>query len=209
MLALSRTAWFILSLSLGLSLVLALTFAFFKITHREKMESVQPNFILFKEPRKLHAFQLSAGKQTVFSNQLLQGHWTLLFFGFTHCSAVCPASLQFLNQVYQNLHAFAPTLQVVFISIDPQVDSQAATQAYVQRFNSAFLGFSGKSEELQQLKAQFAIYAEAEGAVSSQINHSSSLQLINPQGEWVAVFPFGLPRAEMQADLQKLLSHSP
>jgi protein SCO1/2 len=38
-----------------------------------------------------------------FASERLRGHWSILFFGFTHCPDVCPTTLALLAQVEKQL----------------------------------------------------------------------------------------------------------
>src|SRR5437868_7858907 len=74
---------------------------------------------LFAAPRDIKSFELFASNQQKFTEKDFYQHWTLLFFGFTHCSSVCPINLDILARVYPELHAKYPDLRVVLVSVDP------------------------------------------------------------------------------------------
>jgi protein SCO1/2 len=154
---------------------------------------------IFSKPRELKPFQLNTAHSS-FTSAQLQKHWTLLFFGFTHCSNICPTTLVNLKDIYQQLHPHWPALQVVFVSIDPDEDSPERLKTYVKNFNPHFMGVTGSPEQLNELKKQFGAFSEK---TAKGITHSSSVLLINPQGQWVASFPYGMKTEEMRAELEK------
>lgn len=163
--------------------------------------TARPNQVLvFPEPRPLTAFQMGPS----FSEKNLVGHWTFLFFGFTHCSDICPTTLRELKEVTQSLRTQYPELQVVFVSIDPEHDLATTLRHYVRAFDSHFTGLRGSNAETQQLQNQFGILVERNPEVAGEINHSNSLFLINPQGQWTAVFPYGLKAQEIQEHFQTI-----
>ncbi len=167
----------------------------------EQLESPSAQRILvFSEPRQLTPFQLGSFSQ----NQLLH-HWTFLFFGFTHCNEVCPLTLTELKRAYALLKGRYPELQVIFVSIDPQRDRGSAVRRYVHSFNQDFIGLSGSSAQTQALQKRFGVVVEQSSAT---LNHSSSLFLINPQGQWIALFPFGLSAQEIQAQFHAIAEQS-
>ena len=138
--------------------------------------------------QRLPSFTLTDMNGQSFTNKNLQGHWSLLFFGFTRCPAVCPTSLAQLAQA-QKLFAPGVSLpQVVFISIDPEHDSASAIKKYLSKFNPQFLGATGTAEQLDTItRALGVMYAKVSTSQNYTMNHSDIVLVINPQGEWAAV----------------------
>lgn len=155
--------------------------------------------LIFPAPREIKTFELAATNNQAFTDKNLRGHWTLLFFGFTHCSSICPTTLDVLNRVYTDLQTQYPTLQVALISVDPTRDTIPSLKTYVETYNPAFIGVTGKLPELRKLQSQLGIYAAPDDAANSnyQIQHTSSVLLINPQGKWSGLFKYGLKTDEM------------
>jgi len=179
--------------------------------------SIEPmhsdNSLLFSAGRDIKAFDLVAADGTAFTAKNFLGHWTLMFFGFTHCATVCPTTLGMLSKAYVDLHKNHPDLQIVLVSLDPQRDDIKTLANYTKRFHRDFIGVSGKTQELRKLQSQLGIYSERrdmtnQGSGGYQIQHSSSILLINPQGKWVGMFKYGMtPSAFTQtvnADLKQL-----
>lgn len=151
--------------------------------------------MIFPVPRDIKSFELTTTNNQKFTQQNLYQHWTLLFFGFTHCLSVCPTTLDVLNRAYRELHKTYPNLQVVLVSLDPDRDAKEILAKYTHSFNSDFIGVSGKIQELRKLQSQLGIFSAREYSSSGnnyQINHTSSILLINPQGQWAGLFKFGL-----------------
>lgn len=155
--------------------------------------------LIFPAPRDIKTFELAATNNQPFTDKNLRNHWTLLFFGFTHCSSICPTTLDVLNRVYTELHPQYPALQVALISVDPDRDTTSSLKTYVEGYNPAFLGLTGKLPELRKLESQLGIYAAPETTTDSnyQVQHTSSVLLINPQGKWAGLFKYGLKTDEM------------
>jgi protein SCO1/2 len=135
----------------------------------------------------LPSFQLIDHTGLPFDNSRLTGHWTLLFFGYTHCPDVCPMTLHLLQTAAAELSGTAAgeNLQVVFVSIDGQRDTPARLQEYVQYFNPAFIGVSGTDDQLQILTAGLgAFYSRAQNPDNSDsylMDHSAGLFLLDPR----------------------------
>lgn len=166
---------------------------------------------LFPLPRPLHVFSLQDQNKQKFTEKNLQGHWTYVFFGFTHCPMVCPTALATLKQFYQDLvhNHVQPLPQIVFISVDPERDTPAVIKKYLSGFNTAFVGATGSKKELDALTQQFnVVYAKImpEGDASHySIEHSGTILLVNPQGEMFAVFSAPQDADKMAEDYQKII----
>src|SRR5579862_7370040 len=91
--------------------------------------------------RSLADFHLQDMTGQAFGPDNLRGHPTLLFFGFTNCPDVRPTTLATLAQVQRQ--APLPGAEVVFVSIDPERDSDALLQAYLGAFDHRFIGVRG------------------------------------------------------------------
>ncbi len=140
----------------------------------------------------LTPFTLKDESNHVFTEKNLTGHWSLLFFGFTHCMSICPITLTRLNQLYQKLKADKQILpQILFITLDPERDTKNALNNYVHAFNANFKGLTGTPSALHILSRQLGVVAlrdEQSNPKNYQINHSGVLYLVNPNGQLAAVF---------------------
>ena len=75
----------------------------------------------------------------------LRGRVGLVFFGFTNCMGICPATLQVLRrQATRELGPDAADLRIVLISVDPARDTPAAMQAFLEPFGAGFVGLTGE-----------------------------------------------------------------
>lgn len=136
----------------------------------------------------------------------LRGKVVVLEFGFTHCQAICPASLALLAQARQKLGANADRLQVVFISVDPERDTPARLKDYLARFDKSFIGLTGTSEQMAAIRKDYGITATRvpTGPDSYQMGHSSYLYFIDKKGMLRALMPFGRPADEIVHDVNVL-----
>jgi protein SCO1 len=164
------------------------------------------------QPRALPAFALIDHRGQPFGPAQLQGHWSLLFFGFTRCPDICPNTLGLLQAVSAALrqedHPAADGLQVVFVSVDPRHDTPAALKSYVEYFDPAFLGVTGPEPELQKLTGGLYMpytYVPVGQAGDYTVEHSGALVLLNPQAQAVAYFSPPLRAASIVDDLRRLL----
>jgi protein SCO1/2 len=144
------------------------------------------------QPQGLAEFSLTDNSNHPFTNRSLQGHYSFLFFGYTHCQGICPMTMTMLTQLYTQLKKQkSPLPQIVFITLDPRRDTQKTLANYVHAFNPTFKGVTGPFIAIQQLSKQMGvvyIQAKQENEDDYQIDHSGTLYLINPAGQLIAVF---------------------
>ena len=167
--------------------------------------------LIFPAAKSIAPFELTTTDGTSFTNKNFYHHWTLLYFGFTHCNSFCPATLDMLKKAYPTLIAKYPNLQVAMISLDPIRDNRAALAKFMQKYNANFIGASGKIEDLRKLQSQLGVYAEDAntGGADYQLQHTASILLINPRGQWAGIFKFGMsPKEFIQAFDQSMTSLS-
>lgn len=149
---------------------------------------------LLPELRPLAPFSLRDQQGRTYDNRRLQGHWTLLSFGYTHCPDTCPTTLATLAQLKQLLQQMGmqTPLEIGFVSVDPERDTPQRLQEYVGYFDPAFLGISGAPAAIEALTQPLGIHYRKviteESAMGYVVDHSASLVLLDPQGRYHALF---------------------
>jgi protein SCO1/2 len=153
--------------------------------------------MVLPEPRVIADFALVDDEGTPFSLDRLHGHWSLIFFGYTHCPDVCPSTLYDLKLVHEKLGQLngdpASGHQVLFVSVDPERDTPEQLNQYVSYFHPDFIGVTGPPEQLAPLTMQLGIAYRIEeheaGSTQYNVDHSVSVLLMDPQGRLHGVFP--------------------
>ncbi|PJD92887.1 MAG: photosynthetic protein synthase I [Legionella sp.] len=146
-------------------------------------------------PRPVSNFDLMTTDGRHFDHQHLHGHWTFIFFGFTHCGSVCPVTMAELGKMYRLIeqNPSLPRPQIVMITLDPKRDDLARMKEYVQAFDPHFLGAQGSIQATQALAREMGIaYTRIQASAKTNneysIEHSGAIMLINPNEELVAFF---------------------
>ena len=145
--------------------------------------------VVLKPPRQIQVPELTKQDGTPFTNEDLNGQWTLLFFGYTHCPDVCPTTMNVLAEAKKKSTGDFP--QVVFISVDPQRDTVDVLGSYVHYFDPEFTGVTGDEKMIQALTLQASVlYMKVPGESGNEndylVDHSSSVMLINPEVQLAA-----------------------
>ena len=163
----------------------------------------------YAEPSSAPPLELTDQDGRPFTLDSLRGRPVLVFFGYTHCPDVCPATVGTLNEA---LAEAGPGPRAVFVSIDPDRDGPAAMASYLRYLPSAYTGLSGTPEEIRQNATGWGVkYAKVDvGAVDAySMAHTADVFLIDAAGRLRARFPFGTEPAPIAATLSRLLAESP
>lgn len=121
-----------------------------------------------------------------FTQENLMGRYSLVYFGFTFCPAICPMELQRINVVLKTLGEDGGGIQPVFITIDPARDTQKIMGAYVAQFNPRLIGLTGTQKQVDEVLKAYRVYArkvEDPNMSDYTMDHSSYLYLIGPDGK--------------------------
>ena len=118
---------------------------------------------------------------------MLEGKWSLVFFGFTYCPDYCPTTLAALDATKQRLGDKARDLQIVFISVDPQRDTPQALKDYLSSdgFPEGVIGLTGTPEQVKAAADAYkAFYQKVGEGEHYTMNHSLTVYLMGPDGRF-------------------------
>lgn len=151
--------------------------------------------VLRPEFRLLQPFELIDHNKAVFDQKRLKGKWTLVFFGYTSCPDICPATLYVLNSVQARLEdetgEVPADMQVLFVSVDPARDTTEKLAAYITHFNKKFIGATADKAAIDKLTRQFGAGYILEPETTPGhylVAHTSAIFLVDPFGRLVASF---------------------
>lgn len=168
---------------------------------------------LFAKPRPLPAFSLRQSDGTQLTSGELNGHWTLVFLGFTSCPDVCPTTLAELAQAQKQWQALPDGTRprVLFVSVDPERDTPTRIGEYAHGFSTDTLAATADVPALEEFaRALGFVFMKAPGEHFAEnpqdytMDHSANLAVIDPQGRMAGMIrpPFQ-PRA-IASDLAAL-----
>ena len=119
--------------------------------------------------RPVPAFNLVDQHGNTITQRQMQGKWTILFFGYTHCPDYCPTTLSALKgsirRLQQDNSNLTGHIRVIFISVDPFRDTPVVLKDYLSYFSPQFIGASGPPPELKRFTKLLGItydYADTE-----------------------------------------------
>jgi protein SCO1/2 len=174
---------------------------------RKKFSPIQG--AILSPARKISVPTLTKDDGDAFTQNDLAGHWSLIFFGYTHCPDVCPITMGVAAQAKKlalaNNQEFP---EVFFISVDPDRDKVEILAEYVQYFDKDFVGVTGDESLIKALTLQMSVvYMKMSSSDENYVvDHSSALLLLNPEGRLAAFMnPPHDPKVILK-DLEKVMS---
>lgn len=153
----------------------------------------------------------SAGETVNYSD--FDGKYRIVYFGYAYCPDVCPTDVQRLTQGY-NLFAeaepeLADQVQPMFITIDPERDTQQVVGEFTSAFSPKLIGLTGTPDQIKAAADAFKVFyskgAESEGG-GYLMDHSNIAYLMDRDGAPLATLPVDLGPEEIAAEIAKWTS---
>src|SRR5262245_54484843 len=164
-------------------------------------------------PRPLPQFSLVDEHGAAVTRNELEGRWTFLFFGFTHCPDVCPMTLQVLARTLHSFDDLPPEQRpnARFVTVDPERDTPAQLAGYLSAFKADIHGITGTPDAIDALTRALGVaYARVEEPNGGYtMDHTAALFLLDPQARLVAVFTPPHDARALAADLRAISRRSP
>lgn len=146
------------------------------------------------------------GKQRSIAD--FRGKAVVLFFGFTHCPDVCPTTLAEFASMMKLLGDDARRVQVLFVTVDPERDTEALLAQYVAAFHPDFLGLRGDRDQTAATAREFKILYEkrAGGGDGYTMDHSAGTYVYDPAGHLRLFASYGMGAEALAKDIRTLLA---
>jgi len=137
-----------------------------------------------------------------------KGKVTVVFFGYTQCPDVCPATMAELAEVKRSLGADGQRVQGVFVTVDPERDTQAVLKSYMAGFDPSFVALRGTPEQTQAVAKEFKIfYAKVPGKEpgSYSMDHSAVSYVFDTNGRIRLLERYNTTPQALAEDLKRLM----
>jgi protein SCO1 len=142
-----------------------------------------------------------------------EGYLTLLFFGYTHCPDLCPVQLANIASAMKRLDGeVTDRIKVVFVTVDPKRDTPPVIRAYLDHFDSRFIGLTGDSASIASAFTQLRLGHPTEPvpAASSNytVNHTVVVLAFTTDNLAHVAYPSGIKVDDWARDLSQLAKGS-
>lgn len=151
-------------------------------------------------------FQLTSHEGDMIDNAKLTGEPYLVFFGFTHCPDVCPTTLYELTDLMEELGLAGKRITPLFITVDPERDTQEVLAEYMTAFDERILALRGDPAATEAAVKAFAAYyrkVPTDGG-GYTMDHTAGVILMNGEGRFSGMFDLHEPRENVLAKLRRL-----
>ena len=144
-----------------------------------------------------------------FELEQLRGKVVLLFFGYTTCPDVCPKELSDLAIILNSLGDRAEQVHGLFVTVDPERDTQDVLKKYVSYFSSNITGLRGSEEEINTVASQYRVpyKLHKDQGKYYMVDHAANLYVIAQDGRLWTVVPFGFPPRHVLGIVNNLIEH--
>jgi len=154
-------------------------------------------------------FELTDHTGKSVSEQSYRGKLMLVFFGFTHCPDICPADLQVISSALDMIGDKAADVQPLFITIDPERDTQENLAAYMAHFHKNIRGLYGSKEQIARAAKAYRIYykriEDTDSPDDYTMDHTAFMYLMDRNGKYLTHFPYGTSPEKVAETLKKSL----
>lgn len=136
------------------------------------------------------------------------GKVVVMYFGYTQCPDICPASLQVVAQAMDDLGAKSKDVQFLFVTVDPQRDTPEILKAYVTHFNPSFLALTGSPEQIALTAKNFKVYYKkvpGKTPGSYTMDHTAGFYVFDPKGKIRLFEREGVTAQDLAQDVNALL----
>ncbi|HXJ02177.1 MAG TPA: SCO family protein [Micropepsaceae bacterium] len=136
------------------------------------------------------------------------GKYMLVFFGYTYCPDVCPATLAVMAAALDKMGPRGEKIVPIFITVDPKRDTPEKIKSYLSSFGPRFVGLTGDAKDIASVAKEYRVYYRehpAENGGEYTVDHSGVVYLMDPAGKFVANYSLDSSPDMMAADLAKHL----
>ena len=176
-------------------------------------------YVLIAQPESVEApivghFDLTDDEGEAVTEATYAGSYMLVYFGYTFCPDICPTELGKLTAALEQFEAKSPEraekVVPVFISVDPERDTQAALKDYTDYFHPRLVALTGTPAQLRKAAAAFKVYfakvfpdERSRETNEYLIDHSSQIYLMGPDARYLTHFTAANSAEDIAAELDR------
>ncbi len=172
-----------------------------------------PKYTAYTKPMKIFPFEVQTTAGQVVNQGSLKGRWSLITFGFTTCSDVCPLTMSRLKKELNKLPLESKKqLSVYFASLDPETDKAPLLEKYLKAWNIKLpvTGLIASKDVMHKFAKQFAPVTEKRASTALPVSkpdiiHTGIIFVINPAGELEGYFSETGKGEKLASGIQQLM----
>jgi len=153
-------------------------------------------------------FTLTAADGSTVTERTLAGRPFAIFFGFTRCPDVCPTTLARLARLRERMGDEGDEFEIVFVSVDPEIDRPEDIGNYVALFDTPIMGLTGTPEQVEAITQAYHVFYEKvpiDGG-GYTVDHSASVFLMDRDGRLQSIIDHHEDPDSALAKLERLVA---
>lgn len=139
------------------------------------------------------------------------GKPSMMFFGFTHCPAICPGAMADMGIWLDKLGADASRINPIFVSVDPERDDIKRLKTFLKSYDKRIIGLTGTPEQVASAAKAYGIYYKKMPAMEDgdyMVDHSASIYLYDKNRKLVSTIDTMENRDVAFAKIKKLIDEN-
>jgi protein SCO1/2 len=132
-----------------------------------------------------------------------RGKVVALYFGYTHCPDVCPATMANLTDMLAKVGS--PDVRILFVTVDPERDTDAVMADYAKAFTPQAVGLRGTQNQLAALARTYRVAYDVKKGPPYEVTHSNAVFFFDKDGRARLVTTDTNDAASMAEDVKQLL----
>ncbi|MES2254720.1 MAG: SCO family protein [Pseudomonadota bacterium] len=150
----------------------------------------------------LHMTRASDGAAV--NGESYRGKVVVLYFGYTNCPDVCPATLANLAAMLGKLDS--KNVQVLFVTVDPGRDTAKQLGDYAKAFSPQIEGLRGTDNQLADLARRYRVAYSVDPKEPYTVMHSNAVFFFDLTGRIRLVTTDTTDTTAMADDVRRLLN---
>ena len=141
------------------------------------------------------------------TSQSFKNQPSLIFFGFTHCPEVCPTTITTMDKILQDLKNKIIQTNIVFITLDPERDTQNHLKEYINYFSKNIIAITGSIKDIKKLSKNWGVFYEKISTDKDEytLNHTATVFMVDKNGNYRGTIAWG---ENEQSIIQKIIKLS-
>jgi protein SCO1/2 len=132
-----------------------------------------------------------------------RGKVVALYFGYTNCPDVCPATLANLTDMLGKVKS--PDVRILFVSVDPHRDTTDALKKYAAAFSPQIDGLVGDDNALADFARRYRVAYSVDPGPPYSVMHSNAVFFFDRDGRARLVTTDTSDTSAMAEDVERLL----
>lgn len=148
-------------------------------------------------------FRLTRTDGNAVTGASYRGQVVALYFGYTHCPDVCPATLANLSEMLAKVGS--KEVRVLFVSVDPDRDTPQVLGEYAAAFSPWVHGLRGTPNQLADMARRYRVAYSVKKGPPYEVMHSNAVFFFDRDGRARLVTTDTGDTTAMAQDVKQLL----